>query len=110
MNTPFKKGVDYDYQAYIGPSADSSTPHAQLEFQIKNRILMKYSDEILFDFGFDDMLGVMVLPTRSGTGYGIMKFVSYPLPEPSFLLNLTLILGGAAYLLNHRRLKQSKQV
>lgn len=89
----FKKGADYDWQVYFGPSANSPYSHNQLEIQVKNLILQRYSNEILFVFVYSDPNGVVRFPHTypcSGqdcTGRGIMKFVNYTLPEiPSPLI------------------------
>jgi hypothetical protein len=104
----FKKGIDYDYESSVGPSIDNTNPHTQLEVQIKNSILRQFSDEILFFSFLHDSSGVMVFPTNEGTGRGIMKFVSYALPEPSPALAGPLLTGLASLLLLYRNSKRSK--
>jgi len=89
VGTPFfqffsrGQNKDYDWQTFFGPSKLSSTPHTQIEVQIKTDILTKYSREIGFNVGYGWKTYILNYP-RDGTDIK-MKFIEQVIPEPTLI-------------------------
>ena len=88
----FKKGIDYDWQYYFGPSAIKAEDHTQFEVKVHTGILTEYSGEPAFSSYYDDYKNDTLRIQSNINNIGVpLIFKEEVVPEFSHQLSVLLI-------------------